>query len=344
MQMMKVAMIEKPGTLVVREVPMPAVGAYDVLCDLLYGATCTGTDQHLIHGRFPWPVSYPTILGHESIGRVVEVGAKVRNFEVGDLITRVGAPPAPDGSYNVNWGGFAEYGIAKDHQAMASDGLAPERWRPYRINQVVPPDIDPAGATLFITWRETLSYLTRMGVGPGQSVLVIGSGGNGLAFAAHAANVGAAEIVVLGSAMREETARCAGATAYVDYRAAAVRDNLQTLCPEGFDFILDAVGKTDTADQVLPLLKAGGTLGIYGIDDFKKVLLHPLRTGTFTMYNGGYDEAETHARVVALVRAGKLDAEVWLDLGRPFSLENIHAAFAAVKARDMVKALVRLGE
>ena len=47
---------------------MPEVGEYDALCDLLYGATCTGTDQHLIAGRFPWPVQYPTILGLESVG------------------------------------------------------------------------------------------------------------------------------------------------------------------------------------------------------------------------------------------------------------------------------------
>ena len=94
---MKAAIIEKPGVLTVKEIPMPQVGEYDALCDLLYGATCTGTNQHLIAGRFPWPVRYPTILGHESVGRVVEVSAKVRYFKVGDLITRVGAPAAPDG-------------------------------------------------------------------------------------------------------------------------------------------------------------------------------------------------------------------------------------------------------
>ena len=65
---MKAAIIERPGVLTVKEIPMPEVGEYDALCDLLYGATCTGTDQHLIVGRFPWPVQYPTILGHESVG------------------------------------------------------------------------------------------------------------------------------------------------------------------------------------------------------------------------------------------------------------------------------------
>ena len=338
---MKAAIIERPGVLTVKEIPMPHVGEYDALCDLLYGATCTGTDQHLIAGRFPWPVHYPTILGHESVGRVVDVGAKVRYFKVGDLITRVGAPPV--GEISVNWGGFAEVGIARDHRAMQEDGVDRSQWGGYRVNQVIPPGIDSAGATMLITWRETLSYLTRMGVGEGASVLVVGSGGNGLSFVVHAANVGAAQVVVLGNAVREGAARQVGATGYVDYRADDVTAQLNGLCPDGFDFIIDAVGQAASADAVLPHLRRGGTLGVYGVDEYNAVHIHPLRVrGTFTLYNGGYDEAETHERVVALVQAGKLDASVWLDLAHPFALDDIGAAFEAVRARKMVKAVIRL--
>ena len=115
---MKAAMVERPGFLAVREIPEPEMGEYDALCRLLYGATCTGTDNHLIAGRFPWPVTYPTVLGHESIGRVLAVGPKVRSFRTGDLITRAGTLPPPGADFHVNWGGFAEYGIARDHWVM----------------------------------------------------------------------------------------------------------------------------------------------------------------------------------------------------------------------------------
>jgi len=49
---MKAAILEKIGVLKVRDIPEPLVGDYDVLCEMLYGATCTGTDQHNIYGRF----------------------------------------------------------------------------------------------------------------------------------------------------------------------------------------------------------------------------------------------------------------------------------------------------
>jgi len=78
----KAAIVEEPNVLRVREVPVPEIDDYHALCETLYGATCSGTDLHIIKGRFPFGVDYPTILGHESTGRVIQVGAKVRNLKL----------------------------------------------------------------------------------------------------------------------------------------------------------------------------------------------------------------------------------------------------------------------
>ncbi len=342
---MKAAIVQQPGSLVIRDIPEPEVGDYDVLCDLLYGATCTGTDQHLIAGRFPWPVSYPTILGHESVGRAVAVGKKVRHFREGDLVSRVGAPPDPNGTYHANWGGFSEFGIAKDHWAMRADGLPASAWAPYRINQVILPDIDPRAATMIITWRETLSYITRIGVESGDTILIVGSGGNGLSFASHAANAEAEQITMIGSLSRKAAAHAAGATAYVDYREENAVQQAADLNPRGYDIVIDAVGQAESADQVLSLVKQGGTLGVYGVDDLHNCRLHPHRArGSFTLYNGGYDEAETHQQVISMIREKRLDAGIWLDLNHIYPLDRIQEAFDAVHSRRYIKALIKLSE
>ena len=107
---MKAAVVESVGKLVVRDLPEPKIGTYEARCEMLYGSVCAGTDTHLVHGHPPfcdW-VAAPFILGHESIGRVVSVGAKVRNLNPGELITRVGCPPV--GDLACGWGGFAEVG------------------------------------------------------------------------------------------------------------------------------------------------------------------------------------------------------------------------------------------
>ena len=106
---MKAAVVESPNKLVVKDIPEPSIGPYDVKCDVLYGAICTGTDRHIIEGAFPWPVQYPIVLGHESVGRVTEIGSKVRHIKVGDVITRIGTRPSE--GLGVTWGGFVEVAI-----------------------------------------------------------------------------------------------------------------------------------------------------------------------------------------------------------------------------------------
>lgn len=339
---MKAAIVETPGNLVVKDVPVPKVSEYGALCKMLFGATCTSTDQHLIDDKMPWKVAYPIVLGHESIGRVIEVGAKVRHLRIGDLVTRVGMPEMPEIGLNVSWGGFCEFGIAIDHRAMRQDGCPREAWNSYRINQKLPPSADPAASTMVITWRETLSYIRRLGVKPGCRVLVLGSGGTALAFIAHCRNLGASMIASTGNRLREDVALAAGSGHFFDYRDPDMEKKIASSC-DSFNFIIDSVGRRGEIDRVLPLLEPGGTIAIYGLDDFNAMAINPTRTrGTFTVYGGHYDEEEAHDEVVSRMTDGSLDARIWLDLNNPFELENISSAMAAIRQRQTVKALVRL--
>jgi len=340
---MKAAVVEERGRLVVRDVPDPEMGEYDALCEILYGATCTATDQHIIDDSMPLPVAYPTILGHESIGRVIAVGKRVRNFKVGDLVTRIRAMPCPAAGLQSHWGGFAELGIARDHWVMREEKLPLREWDRARRNQLLPPDFDPAASTMIITWRETLSYITRMAVTAGASVLVIGSGGNGLSFAAHARNLQASKVVLVGNAAREAVSRKVGAGDFFDYKTDDVMTAVADAQGKDFDFIIDAVGKDSVLDAALPLLKAGGMIAIYGIEDYGRCKLNPTRArGSFTYYGEYLDEEEAHEQTVSFVQQGKLDASLWLDLDNPFPLDDINAAFQVLKRRKLVKALIKL--
>jgi D-arabinose 1-dehydrogenase-like Zn-dependent alcohol dehydrogenase len=343
---MKALVVETPGKMAVHDgIPEPPLGDYDVHCEMLYGATCVGTDQHIFYGRLPWPVEYPTILGHESIGRAVKLGSKVRNFKEGDHITRVGLQDYDELPYTLTWGGFSEIGIARDHQAMREDGLPEEAWDRFRINKVIPPDIDPAVATMMITWRETLSYITRMGVGPGSTILILGSGGNGFAFASHARNLGAETIVMAGNPSRDETSKATGATHCVDYRVDALDEAVQTIVPDGYDFVIDVTGKTGEVDRVLSALKVGGMVGVYGLDDFDSAPINFRRAkGTFTIKGPDYDEPETHDQIIGYIRKGKLNAAHWLNLDAPFDFDDITSAYDAVREKTLVKAVVRIAQ
>lgn len=338
---MLAAVAEEPGRLVVREVPEPVMGPYDCLCQGLYGATCSGTDLHLLYNHPLFGVKYPTILGHESIGRVIACGPKVRNFRVGDLVTRLVNRETAD--LRVHWGGYAERGLVQDWRAMQEDGVPPE-FTP-GIHWALPPDFDPAASTMVITWRETLSFISRIGVEAGSKVLVIGTGGNGLAFANHARNLGAACVCVVGSARRREAATAVGATHFLDYQTEDLATAARSQDLADFDLIIDAVGKVGQLDRCLPLLRPRGTATIYGVDDFGKVTINPTRVnGGFTFANYHYAEGEAHEAVVGFIEGGLLQARHYCDLDHIYPLAETAAALEAVQRREVIKAVVRLSE
>lgn len=343
---MKALVVEHPGRLAVWDIPEPPMGEYEVRCKMLYGATCTGTDLHVIDGQFAEPVQYPSVIGHESIGEVVEVGKKVRNFRVGDLITRVGTRAQPDGSVKLSWGGMCEYGLAVDHAAARLDGVDPGQWRYFCINQLLPPGIiAPELAPMIITWRETLSFIHRFGVTAGSRILISGSGANGISLACMAACCSAEEVTMIGSAGRAEAARRAGVTSYLDYRdRQAVADFVDTHSRR-YDFLLDATGKKGSLNAYLPLLREGGAVSVYGMDDYNSYTLNPLLgPSSFRVYNGGYYEPETHNEVIDLIRTGRLDGSIWIDTDRIFTWDDAPSAYDYVRNKQAIKAVIKLSQ
>ena len=343
---MKAAVVTKEGKLGVWDIPIPQVGPYDVLCKMCYGATCAGTDIHLMDGLHPNPVTFPTILGHESVGRVVAVGSKVRNFRIGDLVSRVGAPAGLLPELNVNWGGFAEYGIARDHWQMRCDGVDLQEWNRFRVNQIIHPSIDEKTAPMLITWRETLSYTNRIGVTAGKTVVVIGSGANALSFVAHCCNLGAT-VIAVGSPSREQTFRSFPICGYFSYRsenlAGEIRELMDTLHLPLLDYIIDGVGGADTANLLLPLLKQDGIFGNYGWNGRRNYGLNPFcAQRSFRIYSDGYDEEESNGQAQAMVLQGKLVADLWYDTANPVPLTKITDAYDSLRRHEALKYLIDL--
>lgn len=344
---MKAAVVTKGGKLGVWDIPIPQVGPYDVLCRMCYGATCAGTDIHLMDGLHPNPVTFPTILGHESVGRVVAVGSKVRNFRIGDLVSRVGAPAGLLPELNTNWGGFAEYGIARDHWQMRRDGVDPQEWNRFRVNQIIHPSIDEKTAPMLITWRETLSYTNRIGVTGGKTVLVIGSGANALSFVAHCCNLGAT-VIAVGSPSREQLFRSFPICGYFSYRsknlAAEIQELMDSLHLPLLDHIIDGVGGAQTANLLLPFLKRDGLFCNYGWNGRRSYGLNPFcAQRSFRIYSDGYDEEESNAQAQAMVLQGKLVADLWYDMKKTVPLTKISDAYDSLRRHEALKYLIDLG-
>src|SRR5271157_6439313 len=149
---MRAVAVTRPGEVRIVELPKPQPGPYQALVRTEAASLCNATDGKLVAGHFPGVDRYPLVLGHESAGIVETVGAKVRNFQVGQraiggLVFDFGAA-----GYASGWGGFCEYTLVNDHDAMVADGVADAAhgwFEVHEIQRAVAPDIPLEAAVDF---------------------------------------------------------------------------------------------------------------------------------------------------------------------------------------------------
>ena len=337
---MRAVVVEKPNVVTIRDVAAPEVGAYQALVKIDVAALCNATDGKLIEGHFPGVDTYPLVLGHEGTGIVQEVGAKVRSFKVGDRAIGGMVFSFKEGLAS-GWGGFCDYVLINDHDAMVADGVADEAhgwFECYEIQRAVDADIPAAEAALLCTWREVYGGIGDFNIQPKDKVLIFGAGPVGLSFVAFCKLLGVKWVGLVDPlAHKRERALKMGADAVFAPDAVEV-------APGSLDVVVDAVGSEGIVNTAVPLIKLGGTIGVYG------VIAAP--TLTVEKSKGPYNfnlivhqwptrwrEREAQAPLCAWIREGKLKASDFVT--HTFPIEQFDDAVAAVKSGEAVKCLLK---
>ena len=335
--MMRAGVVWEFGNLKVMDVPEPSPGEYQALVEILCCATCNSTDLRVMEGTMPWAPPPPLILGHESVGRVVEVGPRVRNFAVGDVVLRPTAvyPGERLGEFGSGLGGVAQLGLVTDVQAMLEDGIPKERVNSYAfLHQKVPPDLDPVDASVLVNLREVLSWVRQLRIGEGKAVLVVGDGPVGLTFVALSKLVGATVAVSGHHDERLELARKLGADLALNSLAQDVKEKVRKEFGS-LDFLVDAVGDRREVQRLSSLLKPEGLIALYGTPKpgSEKVELDEGKIARITT-----DEPGAHEEALDLVLRGKVKpSDFYCDI---LPLEELTEAFRRIKAREAVTKLV----
>ncbi len=343
---MKGLVVYQDGTMKVEQLPKPVIGDYGALVQNLSCGICNGTDFKLIHASFKGFDTYPAVLGHESVGRVVEVGAKVTSFKPGDLVLRSILEKVEDEKYASGWGSFAEYGVVGDIAAMKTDGRE-DYYDIYLAQQVVPAHLDPHQAVMLITLKEVLSGLQRFGVDSGASVLIHGAGPVGLSMVRFAKLKGAGPIVVSEpNADRRGRAAKLGADVVIDPTAEDLLAKAKGIEPDGFDFVIDAVGINRLMTDSLKIVKFNGKVGIYGIAAETSAQIDweeaPYNWAIqFVQWPTFEDEAAVHDEVVGLVDSGEIDLSDYVTHVIP-GLDAFQEGFDTVSSQDGIKVTIDL--
>jgi glucose 1-dehydrogenase len=257
---------KKPGSARLEEVPEPDIQNGSVLVEAVAVGVC-GTDVEIAEGKYGWapPDKTRLVLGHESLGRVLDPGPR-SGLKKGDLVVGIVRRPDPVPCPNCavgEWdmcrnGQYTERGIKQ------IDGYMSERWRiepEYAIK--VDPTLGILGVLLEPTtvvtkaWEHILAVGQRAFWEP-KTVLVTGAGPIGLLGALIGIQLGM-EVHVLArtkAGLQPELVRAIGAT-YHSCRVAEV----------GFepDVILECTGVGQVIAESILVIGASGVVCLAGV-------------------------------------------------------------------------------
>ncbi len=340
---MKAAVVTKDRKLQVMNISDPQPGPYQCLVKIDACAICTGTDSNIISGNFPWLVETPFVLGHESTGLVVKVGEKVRNFRVGDRVTRPAGilPGERRDGIGSNWGGFAEWGLVVDTDAAKAAGLTCSGMIE-SSRRSLPSDVDPVSAALSVNQREILSVVEKLRVGPQSRVVVLGSGYNGLLFSLFLKTAGAGCVLLTGSAGRESLARKTfEADLFLDYKQEHSARDIERLLGGKPDYVIDAVGTQRSMGLAQRVLGPQSVFGRYGLHEFDRIgpLADQIRS-RHKVLELSADEVSATEKWICLWRKGFFDRPGMCDGTVP--LDEIGSAFERLARREALKLVVTM--
>ncbi len=339
--------VTEPNKLKIVQVPDPTPGPYEARIRTEAAALCNMTDRKVIEGHFPGVEHYPLLLGHETVGIVDAVGAKVRNFKIGDRVVGGLLLNTTDPAYGSGWGGFSQYTLAGDHQAMVEDGVAtPEKgwFEVYEIMRAVPKAISVEDAVMLCTWREVYGAFDDFMLQKGDNVIIYGAGPVGLSFVKFARLLGLGEIYCVDrNAAKQQKALEMGANAVFVPDSAELQAFLDKR-QRSFDAIIDAVGKEAIINSALRLVKMGGSICVYGVIDSPSVRLDK-DCGPYN-FNLLIHQWPTRSReraaqepLVEWIKAGKLSYKEFVSV--EFPIQEIDRAFENSKTAKPIKTLFR---
>ncbi len=294
------------------DAPMPVMTEYDALVRNEYCIICNGTDNEILSGSLAEAPNYPLMLGHESAGYIVKCGGKVRNYRVGDLVTR--SIVRKNEKYYSNWGAFSDYGIVTDYRAMVEDGYPDaEKYTIGLMQQVFPAGISPEEAAITITLKEVFAAFERMGIRNGDRLLVCGDGPVAICMQAVSHLFGVAEFNVLGqNPMTLALLQRNGAHRVMNRFDQKDLVELATL-KKGMDHYIDTIGCEATIHQGMRFLRPDGQITVYGLHTEKNIQL-PLEgmrnwALRFLQFPVHCKEGATHQAICDGVLNGTLNAK-----------------------------------
>jgi len=332
--LMKALLLSEYSKLEVAELPMPEVGADDVLVRVAACGIC-GSDVHGYDGssgrRIP-----PLVMGHEAAGVVAAVGAAVNRFAAGDRVTFDSTVYCGQCDYCRK----GEINLCEDRQVV---GVSTPDFRragafaefvtvPERIVYKLPDAMTFPEAAMLEAVSVALHAIAVSDLKGGETALVIGAGMIGLLILQAAKAAGCSRVLVADvDASRLTLAAASGADSTILASGAAMVEQVLRLTGgRGVDVVLEAVGRDETVSAAVDAVRKGGTVTLVGnitpsvALPLQKVVSRQIRL------QGSCASAGEYPQAMELIAAGKIQVTPLITAIAPLSegarwFERLHA-------------------
>jgi L-iditol 2-dehydrogenase len=330
------------GNIELREVPVPKYGPNEVLIEVKAAGIC-GTDIHVKHDAFPyWP---PVILGHEFSGQIVEVGAEVTDYKVGDRVVgephnkacgkcylcRTGNIQVCNSKRSIGWGidgAFTKYLPMPDH-----------------LLHKIPDNVSYEEAALVEPTSNVVhDVLERGRVEPEDFVVVFGPGPIGLLAAMVARAEGARQVVIVGTPKDEDlrlpVARELGFTHIINVaQVDPVEKVLELTDGRGADLVVEASGAAPAINQAFDVVRKKGrvtAIGMTGKEDIRFAWDKAISKACDLYFNLSTSYTSWD-RSLSLISGGKINVKPLITHTEP--LTNWEKVFDDIENQRGLKAL-----
>ncbi len=318
----------------------PAVGHNDLLIKIRKTAIC-GTDMHIYHWD-QWSqktIPVPMIVGHEYVGEVVEIGAEVAGFNIGDRVSGEGHITC---GYCRNCRAGRRHlcrntvGVGVNRQGAFAEYLAIPAFNAFKI----PADISDDLAAIFDPFGNAVHTALSFNL-IGEDVLITGAGPIGIMAAAVAHHVGARHVVITDvNDFRLALAKKMGATRTVNVANESLTEVMRELrMSEGFDVGLEMSGVPSAFKSMLETINHGGKIAMLGIPpeemaiDWNQVIFKGLEIkGVY-----GREMFETWYKMASLIQSG-LDLSPLLT--HEFAVDDFQLGFDAMASGQSGKVIL----
>ncbi|HEX4219767.1 MAG TPA: alcohol dehydrogenase catalytic domain-containing protein [Acidimicrobiales bacterium] len=334
--------IDGPGRVRLAEAPDAVAPGADGAVVAVEATAICGSDLHFYDGDIPVGGGFP--VGHEFLGTLVEVGADVRRFRVGDrvLTASVAGCGHCDGCATGD-----PVTCVEGPKVFGSGGLPGGQASAVAVPSAdfqllrIPPEVDDQAA-LLLTDNLNTGWIgaKRADIPAGGTVVVLGLGAVGLCAVRAAVALGAGRVLAADPvAGRRASAADSGA---IPIEGPTVEAVLEATGGRGAEAVIDAVALDTTLTDALTCVRAGGTVSVIGVHNLDPYPL-PILAGLFrsiTLRMTTAPVQQTWKELVPLVASGRIRTDGIFTHRFPLSEAPEAYAAAAARTADCIKVMM----